>query len=154
MKNPALMGFSMRGKDLMVGKNDQGFTECVLPLPVKLWAPHLTVSWRSCIRLKIGIHYSRMKECWHFQRITELWAGGVAHKLNFFSPFTFPRQFHGTYKPGTMIDCQGLYSSRCCIGSATAEQQPLGVLYFWSILTLLSILHWYRGKQTCGTGYP
>lgn len=28
----------MRGKDLIVGKNDQGFAECGLPLPIKLWA--------------------------------------------------------------------------------------------------------------------
>lgn len=33
-------------------------------------------------------------------------------------------------KPGTVIDCQGLYSSRCFIGSAPAEQQPLGFFVF------------------------
>lgn len=55
----------------------------------------------------------------------------MIHKLNlFFSTFAFPRQLHGMDKPGTVIDCQGLYSSRCFIGSAPAEQQLLGFFVF------------------------
>lgn len=36
-ENPSING-------LMAGKNDWGFTECVLPLPIELWAQNLTVS--------------------------------------------------------------------------------------------------------------
>lgn len=42
----------------------------------------------------------------------------------------FPEQFHGMDKAGKVIACQGLYSSMCFIGSAPAEQQPLGFFLF------------------------
>lgn len=67
--------------------------------------------------------------------------GAVAHKLNFFSPFTFPRQLHGMDKPGTVIDSQGLYSSRCFIGNAPAGQQPLGFFFFVFLVKSLTPEH-------------
>ena len=54
-------------------------------------------------RIEIGSHLSRMKECWHFQRSMELWAGGMAHKHNlfFFHHLPYPHSSNDAYKTGT-----------------------------------------------------